>query len=305
MARLYTGNFEVITLRNSFHGLHFASMSLTGISTCRHALPPSPGILHVHNPDQYRGFHGTTVTPYVKEIDALINTSTSGNIAAFVAEPIQGYGGVIPLPSGYLQGAFERVRAARGMCIVDEVQTGFGRTGSHFWGFETQGVTPDVVVMGKGIGNGYPLAAVVAKRQIAEAMSKKKFFNTYGSNPVACAAGRAVLRVIEEDGLQQNAKKMGALLMEKLTKVKERHDIIGDVRGQGLMVGVELVKDPLTKEPALDEAARVAETAKELGLIVRRGGTLGNVLRINPPICIQEGDVEFIADVLEKSCNKL
>lgn len=305
MVRLYTGNFEVIALRNSFHGLHFASMSLTGISACRHAVPPSPGILHVHNPDQYRGMHGATVSPYVKEIDALISSSTSGNIAGFIAEPIQGYGGVLPLPPGYLQGAFECVRAAGGLCIIDEVQTGFARTGTHFWGFEAHGVTPDVVVLGKGIGNGYPLAAVVARREVAEAMAKKKFFNTYGSNPVACAAGRAVLRSIEEDGLQQNAAKMGTLLMEKLDNVKTNHDVVGDVRGRGLMVGVELVKDRLTKEPAPDKAAQVAEMAKEDGLIVGRGGTFGNVLRINPPLCIQEGDIQFISDVLNESCRKL
>ena len=305
MVRLYTGNFEMIALRNSFHGLHFASMSLTGISACRHAVTPSPGILHVPNPDPYRGVHGATVLPYVKEIDALVNSSTSGHIAGFIAEPIQGYGGVIPLPPGYLQGAFERVRAAGGLCIIDEVQTGFGRTGSHFWRFEAHGVTPDVVVMGKGIGNGYPLAAVVARREVAEAMAKKKFFNTYGSNPVACAAGRAVLRSIEDDGLQQNAAKMGFLLMEKLDKVKTDHDVIGDVRGHGLMVGVELVKDRLTKEPAPDQAARVAEMAKENGLIVGRGGTLGNILRINPPLCIQEHDIQFISDVLNESCRRL
>jgi alanine-glyoxylate transaminase/(R)-3-amino-2-methylpropionate-pyruvate transaminase len=305
MARLYTGNFDIIALRNCFHGLHFASMSLTGIATCRHALPPSPGILHVHNPDQYRGVHGATVQPYVEEIDILINSSTPGAVAGFIAEPIQGYGGVIPLPAGYLKGAFERVRAAGGVCIVDEVQTGFGRMGTDMWGFEAHEVVPDIVIMAKGIGNGYPLAAVVARREVAEAMAKKKFFNTYGSNPVACAAGRGVLRAIEVDGLRDNARRMGALLEERLEALKARCDVIGDFRGRGLMLGVELVKDRAAKTPAPEEAARVAEVAKERGLIVGRGGIFGNVLRINPPICVDSANVEFIAEVLGEACRRL
>ncbi len=305
MARLHTGNFDVIALRNCFHGLHFASMSLTGIAACRHAVPPSPGILHVHNPDQYRGVHGAVVAPYINEIDVLINSSTPGCIAGFIAEPIQGYGGVIPLPEGYLKGAFERVRSAGGVCIIDEVQTGFGRMGSDMWGFEAHGVVPDIVIMAKGIGNGYPLAAVVARREVAEAMAQKKFFNTYGSNPTACAAGRAVLRAIADDALMDNAKSAGALLMERLASVKARRDVIGDYRGRGLMVGVEIVKDRGTKTPAPEEAARIAETAKDRGLIVGRGGIFGNVLRINPPICVNEQDIAFIADVLDEACGRL
>lgn len=305
MARLYTGNFDIISLANSYHGLQFSAMSLTGIHSCRQPLPPAPGILHVHNPDQYRGVHGATVEPYVREIDLLIGSSTPGQIAGFIAEPVQGYGGVMPLPLGYLSGAFERVREAGGLCIVDEVQTGFGRMGSHYWGFEMDGVTPDIVVMGKGIGNGFPLAAVVAKREIAESMAKKKFFNTYGSNPVCCAAGRAVLQAIEEDGIMENAREMGDLLMEKLKVLKDNHPVIGDVRGKGLMVGVELVKDPSSKKPAAEEASRVFETAKDSGLIMGKGGVFGNVLRINPPMCLGKEDILFFSDVMEESFSRL
>lgn len=305
MARLYTGNYEILALRNSFHGLHFGAMALTGVKTCRHNVPLAGGITHVHNPDQYRGVHGATVDPYVNEIDVTINSSTPGDIAGFIAEPVQGYGGVIPLPEGYLAGVFERVRASGGVCIIDEVQTGFARMGSHMWGFESHAVTPDIVVMAKGIGNGYPIAAVVAKREVAEAMSKKKFFNTYGSNPVGCAAGRAVLRVIEDDRLMQNAQETGDLLEEKMLALKEKHDIIGDFRGRGLMRGVEFVKDRSTREPAPDEAARVAETNKDNGLIVGRGGVHGNILRINPPICLTKDDARFIAEVMEASIRKL
>lgn len=305
MARLYSGNFDILSLRNSFHGLHFGSMALTGIKTCRHNLPLNPGIIHVHNPDQYRGVHGATVDPYINEIDITINSSTCGQLGGFIAEPVQGFGGVIPLPIDYLAKAFERIRAAGGVCIVDEVQTGFGRMGTDMWGFQAHGVIPDIVVMAKGIGNGYPLAAVVAKREIAEAMAKKKFFNTYGSNPVCCAAGRAVLRVIEDDDMMRNAKRSGDILMQGLQKIKDKHDVVGDFRGRGLMVGVEFVKDRTTKEPAPDEAATIAELAKDSGIIFGRGGVFGNILRINPPICASEEDMVFLTDVLDDCCNNL
>jgi alanine-glyoxylate transaminase / (R)-3-amino-2-methylpropionate-pyruvate transaminase len=305
MARLYTGHFDILALRNSFHGLHFASMSLTGIHSCRHTVPATPGILHAHNPDQYRGVHGATVLPYVNEVDVVIKSSTPGQIAGFLAEPVQGYGGVIPLPAGYLEGAFKLARAAGGLCIVDEIQTGFGRMGSHYWGFEMLGVTPDIVVIAKGIANGYPLAAVVAKRDIAEAMSKKKFFNTYGSNPVSCAAGRAVLRAIETDGTQRNSEVLGLNLQENLLQLQKIYPALGDVRGRGLMIGVEIVRDTITKEPGPEIAAKIAEGAKDRGVLVGRGGVHGNVLRINPPMCIEKEDVGFLSNVLDESCRAL
>ena len=305
MARLYTGNFELLALRNAYHGLHFSAMSLTGIQSCHHAVPVSSGILHVHNPDQYRGMHGATIDPYVEEIDAVINSSTPGRVAGFIAEPIQGYGGVIPLPDGYLAAAFERVRAAGGVCIVDEVQTGFTRTGEHFWGFESHGVVPDIVAMGKGIGNGFPLAAVVVKREIAESMSAKKFFNTYGSNPMSCSAGRAVLKAIDDDCTQKNAKDVGGYMKEKLEGLKARHDVIGDVRGSGLMLGVDLVRNQAAKTPADDEAGRVSEYAKDNGVIIGKGGAMGNVLRINPPLCLTKEDVDLVIEVLDQGFNQL
>ena len=305
MARLYTENFEIIALRNSYHGLHFGAMSLTGIDTCRHAVPPAPGIVHVANPDQYRGIFGATTGPYVDELDHTIGASTPGRIAGFIVEPIQGFGGVIPVPPGYLSPAFQRVRDAGGLCIVDEVQTGFTRTGSHFWGFESHDVVPDIVVLGKGIGNGHPLSAVVVKRAIAESLAGRKFFNTYGSNPMACAAGRAVLRAIDEDRTQTNARDVGHYMKERLMDLGTRYDVIGDVRGTGLMIGVELVKDRKTKEPAGEEAGYIAERAKDNGVIIGKGGARGNVLRINPPLCIEKKDVEQVADVLDDSFRHL
>jgi len=305
MARLYTGNFDVMALRNSFHGLHFGSMFLTGIDSCRQAIPAQAGFLHTDNPDQYRGVFGATIEPYVKRIDNVIHSSTPGKIAGFIAEPVQGYGGVIPLPMGYLGAAFERVRTAGGVCIVDEIQTGFGRMGSHYWAFDMHGVMPDIVVVAKGIANGYPLAAVIAKREIAEAMSKKKFFNTYGANPVSCAAARAVLRAIKTDKTQENSLAMGARLLKNLGQLKKQHRFIGDVRGHGLMIGVELVKDPATKEPAPEIASQLAEAAKNNHVIVGRGGTYGNVLRINPPMCVTQEDVDLIAQVLGDASAKI
>lgn len=310
MARLYTGNFDILSLRNSFHGLHFGAMSLTGIETCRHNVPSSPGIIHVHNPDQYRGVYGespegTIVEPYINEIDVTIRSSTPGKVAGIIIEPVQGFGGVIPMPQGYMKGAFDRVWAAGGVCIVDEVQTGFGRTGTHMWGFEIHDVLPDIVVMAKGIGNGYPLAAVVSRRSVTEPLAEKKFFNTYGSNPLGCAAGRAVLRAIKEDKLMENALEMGNILETRMMAIMEKHDIIGNFRGRGLMRGIEFVKDRKRKEPAAVEAMRVAEMAKDNGLIMGRGGVHHNILRINPPICPTREDMDFVADMIDEGCCKL
>jgi len=300
MARLFTGNFEIIALRNCYHGLQLGPMSLTGIQSCRQPVPAAHGIVHVPNPDAYKGIFGAAVQPYLDEIDNTIRSSTPGKIAGFIAEPIQGFGGVMPLLPGYLPGAFQRTWSAGGVCIVDEVQTGFTRTGSDYWGFQSQGVLPDIVVLGKGIGNGFPLSAVVARREIAEAMTAKKFFNTYGCNPVSCAAGRAVLRAIDEDHTQENAKTLGDYLKMQLMEIKSRHSLIGDVRGSGLMTGVELVKDPAAKTPADGAAGSVAEYARENGLIVGKGGVSGNVLRINPPLCIEKPDIDFAIDVLDQ-----
>jgi alanine-glyoxylate transaminase/(R)-3-amino-2-methylpropionate-pyruvate transaminase len=301
MARVFTGNFEIVALRNCYHGLQFSAMALTGIQSCRQPVPCAPGIVHVPNPDPYHGIFGADLEPYVDEINRSIMASTPGKIAGFIAEPIQGFGGVMPLPPGYLSAAFEITRAAGGVCIVDEVQTGFARMGSCYWGFQMHDVNPDIVVLGKGIGNGFPLSAVVVRREIAEAMAHKKFFNTYGSNPISCAAGRAVLRAIDEDHIQGNAQNVGGYLKDRLMGLKTKHELIGDVRGSGLMMGVELVKNRKTKEPADEEAGRVAEHAKTSGLIIGKGGVLGNVLRINPPMCIQKHDIDFAVEVLDQS----
>jgi alanine-glyoxylate transaminase / (R)-3-amino-2-methylpropionate-pyruvate transaminase len=305
MAMLYTGHYDMIALRTGYHGVHSAGMALSGIQGFKQLLPPLPGIHHVANPDPYRGVFGDNVDEYVEEISRTIGASTPGRIAGFIVEPIQGFGGVIPMPEGYIAKAFERARAAGGICIVDEIQTGFGRTGENFWGFQAHGVVPDMVLLGKGIGNGFPLSAVVVKRKIAESMTHRKYFNTYAFNPICCAAGRAVLRAIDEDGLQQNAREVGAYLRQRMRKLQEKHDLIGAVRGMGLHDGVELVKDRKTKEPASEEAGYIAEFAKDNGVIIGKGGALGNILRMNPPMCIQKEDIDVVVDVLDEGLRRI
>jgi len=305
MAQLYTGNYDMIALRTSYHGVHAAGMALSGISGFKQPMPPLPGIHHVANPDPHRGVFGDNVDEYVEEISRTIFSSTPGRIAGFIVEPIQGFGGVIPMPEGYIPKAFERVRAAGGICIVDEIQTGMARTGENFWGFQAHDVIPDMILLGKGIGNGYPLSAVVVKREIAEAMSHRMYFNTYAFNPICCAAGRAVLRAIDEDNIQQNAKEVGGYLRKRMRELQEKYDVIGGVRGMGLHDGVELVKDRNTKTPGVEEAEYIVEYAKDNGVVIGKGGALGNMLRMNPPMCIQKEDIDFVTEVLDEGFRRM
>lgn len=302
MARAHTGNTDLIALRRAYHGLHFGTATLSGLASCHQPTIAAPGIHHVSPPDQYRGIYGPAVDPYLAELNATIESSTDGSLAGFFYEPIQGFGGVSPLPAEYIDRAAERVRAAGGLVIADEVQTGFGRTGVNFWGFEIASTVPDIVVMAKGIGNGYPLAAVVTRREIADSITGRKFFNTYGSNPTICAAGRAVLSVIEHDGLQGNSAEVGGLLRAGLEKVAEGHEFIGDVRGRGLMLGLDIVTDPVSREPDPKVAAAIHEGLREEGLILSRSGAYGNVLRILPPMCIGVEDVERVTGGLARVC---
>ncbi|GIL73055.1 hypothetical protein Vretifemale_3281 [Volvox reticuliferus] len=197
------------------------------------------------------------------------------------------------------------IRGAGGVCIADEVQTGFGRTGSHYWGFQRQGVIPDIVTMAKGIGNGLPLAAVVTTPEIAASMASRLHFNTYGGNPVCSAGGRAVLQVVDTERRQQHCAEVGAHLVERLTALAAKHDIIGDVRGAGLMLGVELVKDRKTKEPAKVETAAVMESMKDMGVLMGKGGLHGNVFRIKPPMCFSRKDADFLVEVMDLAISRL
>lgn len=300
MARSYTGNNDMLALRNSYHGATFGAQSVTGISGFRHNVAHLGGVTFVPEPNPYRGIFGVAVAPYLDEIDRAIQSSTSGRLAGMIIEPVQGYGGIVPISDGYMAGAFDRVRAHGGVCIVDEVQSGVARTGDQFWAFEAHGVVPDIVVMAKGIGNGMPIGAVVAKREIAECMADKFLFHTYGANPVACAVGRAVLKVIRTENLQENARAVGAALKTRLQALQQKYGVIGDVRGQGLMLALELVKDRATKEPDSETTARVFEETRRQGLVVSKSGPHRSVLRMVPPLCLSMDDVDEVAERLER-----
>lgn len=305
MARAYTGNYDVVALRNAYHGGSPSAMALTSHHTWKYNVPHAHGVHHAAMPDTYRGPYGKddpdAGRKYGEDVGQIVRYATPGKIAAFIAESIQGVGGTVVFPDGYLKEAYAQARSFGGLCIADEVQAGFGRTGTHFWGFETQGVTPDIVTMAKGIGNGCPLAAVVTTPEIAQVLASRIHFNTFGGNPVSMAQGRAVLQVIEKEGLQRNSLEIGSYLISGFDKLAEKHNIIGEVRGKGLMLGVELVKDRATKEPASAECAQVFETCKDLGLLIGKGGLFGNTLRIKPPMCIHRQDADFMLEVIDEA----
>jgi alanine-glyoxylate transaminase/(R)-3-amino-2-methylpropionate-pyruvate transaminase len=306
MARLYTGNDDVIALRNAYHGGSPSSQGLTSHSTWKFPLGGAGGpVHHAINPDPYRSpFTGTPeeiATKSAEDIREIIRYSTPGKIAAFIAEPMQGVGGVTYGAPNYLREAYRIVREHGGLCIADEVQTGFGRTGEHYWGFQHWDVVPDIVTMAKGIGNGVPLAAVTTRMEIAKSLTQRTHFNTFAGNPVCMAAGMAVLDAIDEDGLQENARLVGGRLKSGLQRLMSHHPLVGDVRGMGLMIGVELVTDRTKKTPARNETLDVLEAAREMGVLIGKGGLDGNVLRIKPPMCITAEDADFALDVLDRA----
>lgn len=304
MARLYTGCQDVISLRNGYHGNAAGTMGSTAQSSYKFNVVQT-GVHHALNPDQYRGVFGSDGLKYARDVDDLITYGTSGRVAGFIAEAIQGVGGILELAPGYLPAVYDRVRKAGGICIADEVQSGFARTGSHFWGFEGHGVVPDIVTMAKGIGNGIPLGAVITTPEIAKVLTNRSYFNTFGGNPVCTAGGLAVLRVIEKEKLQQNAFNIGSYLKNRLTSLMDKHEIIGDVRGRGLMLGVELVTDRQSKTPAKVEILRVMEQMKEMGVLIGKGGFYGNVFRVTPPLCFTKEDADFLVDVMDYSMSKM
>lgn len=305
MSRLFTGSNDVIAVRNGYHGGSAVPMSLTSHHTWKFPVATGGPIHHTVSPDPYRSlFDGTPEEIAARSVDELrdlIRFSTPGRVAAFLAEPIQGVGGTTHGAPNYLGLAYEAVREHGGLCIADEVQTGFGRTGANYWGFQNSKVVPDMVVMAKGFGNGVPIGAVTTRREIAETLKQRVHFNTFGGNPVSMAAALAVLEVIDEEGLQENSRVVGGRLKEGLEGLMSTHPIVGDVRGMGLMLGVELVKDRGTKAPAPEAALRVIEECREMGVLLGKGGLFGNVLRIKPPMCITEKDADFALEVFDRA----
>ncbi len=305
LAQAHTGRQEIIALRHGYSGRSLLGQSLTAHSKYRVVPTQVAAVKHAHAPYCYRCPLGLTFPSCdikcATDLEELIQTTTVGEVAGMIAEPILGVGGVIAPPPGWMKLAVDIVKKYGGIFICDEVQTGFGRTG-RMWGVDGEGVEPDVVTMAKGIANGYPISAVITTSAIAGAW-KGGNISTFGGNPISCAAANATVDAIVEDGLVQNAATLGAVLKEGLAALKRRHSVIGDVRGRGLMLGMELVRD----EPAGDRAPnpeatlRLLEETKKRGLLVGRGGLYGNVLRVAPPLVVSRREVDDALTILQES----
>jgi len=307
LARAHTKGTDIICVDGAYHG---NTSSLIDISPYKFDGPGGKGAPpHVHKvliPDTYRGPYKAddpdASEKYARHVaEAIEQIQPNGNrLAAFICESALGCGGQIILPDGYLREAYRHAREAGGVCIADEVQTGLGRVGSHFWAFEMQAVVPDIVTVGKPLGNGHPLAAVVTTPEIAASFDNgMEYFNTFGGNAVSCAVGLAVLDVIEDESLQENALKVGAHLKARLEAVKSKHPLIGDVRGMGLFIGVELVLDRDTLAPAANQAAYVVERMKECGILTSTDGHLHNLLKIKPPLVFTKANADEVVAKLE------
>ncbi len=310
IAKNYTRQKDVVVLEVGYHGNTNACVDISSYKFDRKGGTGAPSHVHVVPiPDVYRGIYrrgqhaGERYAQHVGQAIEDIKKQGRG-ISGFIAESVLSCGGQIVLPEGYLKEAYRHVRAAGGVCIADEVQTGCGRAGEYFWAFESQGVVPDIVTIGKPIGNGHPLGVVVTQPVLADAFANgMEYFNTFGGNPVSCAIGLEVLRVIEEEGLQQNASRTGALLKQGLLELSNRYAIIGDVRGLGLFIGIELVKDN-NLAPATQEASYLVNRMKTLGILMSTDGPFDNIIKIKPPMVFNDQDVQFLLETLDRVLNE-
>jgi 4-aminobutyrate aminotransferase-like enzyme len=308
LARAYTKQRDMIVLEAAYHG---NTNTLIDISPYKHSGPGGngrPDWVHAAPiPDDYRGAYkrndpqaGAKYAAHVLDIIERLRGQGRG-VAGYIAESLPSVGGQIIMPSGYLKDVYRYVREAGGVCIIDEVQTGFGRTGTHFWGFEAQGVVPDIVVLGKPIGNGHPLGAVVTTRKVADAFNNgMEFFSTFGGNPVSCAIGLEVLNVVQDEHLQGHALRVGNRMLDGLRPFVERYSIVGDVRGSGLFLGVELVRDRETLKPAAEEASFVSNRMREYGILGGTDGPYHNVVKIRPPMPFDEENADFLVHIMDK-----
>jgi len=303
----------MIVIENAYHG---HTQSLIDISPYKHDAEGgkgAPPTTHkVTMPDLYRGVYKAADPAagekYAAEVAEVIRKleGAGKKPAGFIGEPLLGCGGQIVLPDGYFQAVYEAVRSAGGVCLADEVQVGFGRVGTHMWGFETQGVVPDIVTMGKPMGNGHPLAAVVTTPEIAAAFDNgMEYFNTFGGNPVSCAVGLAVLEVIQKETLQAKALEVGNAFTEGLRELQEKYVLIGDVRGSGLFIGVELVKDRETLEPATADAHVIIQKMKEQGILLSTDGPFENVIKIKPPLVFTKENADEVVTTLDEVLSNL
>jgi 4-aminobutyrate aminotransferase-like enzyme len=313
LARAHTGARDMIVLDAAYHG---NTTSLIDISPYKHAGrggAGAPDWVHVAPlADDYRGpfkrGDRNAGARYAAMVGEIVEAMRSSNrrLAGFIAETCPSVGGQLVLPSGYLPDVYRFVREAGGVCIADEVQTGLGRMGTSFWAFEGQAVVPDIVVMGKPLGNGHPIGAVATTRAIARAFDNgMEFFSTFGGNTVSCAIGMAVLDVVRDEGLQDHARRVGERMRADLGALAERHQLIGDVRGSGLFLGVELVRDRTTLEPATEEASFVVNRLRERGVLIGTDGPYHNVLKIRPPMPFGLEDADILMGALEASIHDL
>ena len=306
LAQLHTKCQDVIALRHSYSGRSHLAMSLTAHAAWRLTPTPAAGIHHIPNAYCYRCPFGLTYPSCdlkcAKDLEEAIQTETSGRIAAFMAEPIQGIGGFITPPKEYFQVIASILRQYGGLFICDEVQTGWGRTGGKMFGIEHWGVEPDIMTFAKGMANGVPIGATIARAEIADSM-KGLTISTFGGNPVTSAAALATIQVIEEENLVDNARVMGRRLREGLEALKQKYPVIGDVRGMGLMQGLELVGEH--KRPDGEAVRRLFERTKANGLLIGKGGLMGNVIRITPPLNVTKDEIDRALKLLDQSFAQL
>ncbi|MDE0610052.1 MAG: aspartate aminotransferase family protein [Anaerolineaceae bacterium] len=303
-ARCYTGNNDVIALRHAYSGRTMQAMSLTAHGNWRLGNVIDPHVRHVRSPYTYRAPLDLTpeevVDLCIADLEELIATCTNGRIAAFIAEPIQGVGGYIVPPQDYFGRVAPIIRAAGGVFISDEVQTGWGRTGERWWGIEHWGVEPDIMTFAKGMANGYPVGCTIATAEIADALPGMTF-STFGGNPVSMATALATIEYMERNRVQANAAVQGQILREKLEELEAEFDFIGEVRGMGLMQALEIVKAGPTREPDADRAAGIMARAREQGLLIGKGGLHGNVVRIAPMLNVDNGSMQEGCELLARA----
>lgn len=309
LACIYTGRSEVIALRRAYSGRTLLAANVTAhagwrplpsaVASIKHALAPYPYRCPFNAPCD-----DDCVEAFTADLIELIETTTTGRPAALIVEPVQGVGGFIVPPSGYLRRAAEIIRDYGGLFISDEVQTGFGRTGRHWWGIEHEGVVPDIMTMAKGIANGFPVGATTTTDEIAAAWGSKTI-STYGGNPISMAATQATLDVMAREKVPERSEALGARLRARLDALAREFEWIGEVRGRGLMQALELVEDPATKEPSPRLTAAFMEATREEGVLVGTGGLYGNVVRIGPSMLITETELDEAADRLERACRRL
>ena len=311
LARNYTLNPETIVFDGAYHG-HL--ISLIEISPYKYNSPGwsgRPDFVHaIPMPDSFRGkYRGSdTGGKYANELKKMLNEikSNVGKPATFIAESVMGCGGQIIPPKAFFKKAYQMIKNSGGICIADEVQIGFGRLGQNFWGFEFQNIKPDIITLGKSIGNGHPLSMVITNKKIADRFNNgMEYFNSFGGNPVSCAIGHEVLNVIKEERLQQNAHKVGTFLKKMLTELKHRHSIIGDVRGEGLFLGVELIKDKKSLDPEKDKTHYLVNQMKKKGILLSADGPDHNVIKIKPPLVFNKDNATFLVETMDLILKKV